>query len=95
MLFRSSLSIYISFTVHLVGVKTKWIENGGEKIGEKWVICVFGWEGKGGEKMVGLGTFLLVPTKIQFSRDGEKMGRREELMEITHLPLVLPRISVT
>ena len=47
--FPSSLSIYISFTVHLVGVKTKWIENGGEKIGEKWVICVFVGRGKGGE----------------------------------------------
>lgn len=51
--------------------------------------------GEKGEKMVGLGTFLLVPTKIQFPRNGEKMGRREKLMEITHLPLVLPHISVT
>ena len=44
--------------------------------------------------MVGFDSFLLGPTKAQPPKMERKWGRRGGLMEITHLPLVLPHIYV-
>ena len=44
--------------------------------------------------MVRSDSFLPEPTKIQSPKMEGKWGRRGGLMEITHLPLVLPHISV-
>ena len=64
----------MSFTPCLVEVKIRGMENGGEKV-EKAKVLLFGWEGKFGEKMGGLGYFSPKPTKSHISKSKKRLEK--------------------